>query len=352
MKIKLEPSGCDLLDRVESVLRTYVVLPSDDDYVAVALWIVATHALPAFETAPRLVVRSARKRSGKTRLMEIIEQLSHDASRVALVSDAVMYRGAGGEHPKTFLIDEADTLFGPATGTSRESLRGIVNSGFERGAYVPRMAGAHTRQVVEFETFAMVALAGIGEMPDTIEDRAIVIVMRPRQDSERVSPFRRADRDPLKKLKVLLAQWAQQEIETLSDRAPDIPVEDRAADLWLPLLAIADQAGGAWPDRARQACLALTDRHRINDIERSPSLRLLADVRSVFERTGSAFIGSAEICSQLEDIDPIWASPGFTTHKLANMLRPYGVKPVQSPDRRTRGYLLLELKDVFERYLD
>ena len=40
---------------------------------------------------------------------------------------------------------------------------------------------------------------------------------------------------------------------------PDMPlgIEDRNADVWEPLLAIAEAAGGDWPQRAREAAIAL-----------------------------------------------------------------------------------------------
>ena len=74
--------------------------------------------------------------------------------------------------------------------------------------------------------------------------------------------------------------WSR--LDALTDAEPDMPVEDRAADVWEPLIAVADQAGGAWPERARGACLTLTGKAEADDAERSVSLRLLADLRTVF----------------------------------------------------------------------
>lgn len=341
----------ELLDEVETTLRRYVVLPSDEDYVAVTLWIVATHCLPAFDTAPRLVVRSARKRSGKTRLMEIVQLLAHDALLMSNVSDAVMYRIAGGEHPKTFLIDEADTVFGPAAGNSREQLRAIINGGYERGSHMLRMAGPHTSETSKFETFAMVALAGIGQMPDTIEDRAVVVVLKPRLEAETVEWLRRANHPPLEALRDRLAKWAAENVHSLQARDTDVPVQDRAADLWQPLITIADEAGGTWPDRARGSCVELTNRHKENDSDRSVPVRLLGDIKTVFDREAQPFLSSAKLCSLLEDLDEMWDDSNLGKTRLASLLREFEVRPKRNKDRKLRGYYRIDLADAFSRYL-
>ena len=58
-----------------------------------------------------------------------------------------------------------------------------------------------------------------------------------------------------------------------------MPVEDRAADTWEPLVAVADLAGAHWPDRARKAALALT---ADDDSDTTMGARLLADLREGF----------------------------------------------------------------------
>src|SRR5262249_21949250 len=62
---------------------------------------------------------------------------------------------------------------------------------------------------------------------------------------------------------------------------PAMPLEDRAADTWEPLIAIADLAGGNWPDLARNAALALTASHQAAAVQ-SERIRLLTDCRTAF----------------------------------------------------------------------
>ncbi len=111
-------------------------------------------------------------------------------------------------------------------------------------------------------------------MPDTIEDRAVVISMRRRAPGESVAPFRtRRDAPPLNDLRDQLCAWVRSRMDRLIHATPDMPVEDRVADTWEPLCAIADAAGGDWPARVRKATLVLSAAAGEADIEASLGVR-------------------------------------------------------------------------------
>jgi hypothetical protein len=132
----------------------------------------------------------------------------------------------------------------------------------------------------------MAFIAGIGRMPDTIEDRAVVLRMRRRKPDERISAFRqRRDNPPLLALRDRLTDWAADAQLELDGAQPMIPpgVEDRAADTWEPLLAVADQVGGHWPARARAACVAMVHESEQDDAEQSMGVQLLSDIRDIWE---------------------------------------------------------------------
>jgi Protein of unknown function (DUF3631) len=59
-----------------------------------------------------------------------------------------------------------------------------------------------------------------------------------------------------------------------------VGVEDRAADVWEPLLAVAESVGGDWPKRARAAAAAMVATAR--DTNPCLGVQLLADIRTVF----------------------------------------------------------------------
>jgi hypothetical protein len=67
-------NGAELLDGITKALHRYVILP-DAEAVAIALWAMRTHAHDAFEFNPLLWLKSAEKRSGKTRLCEVLDRV-------------------------------------------------------------------------------------------------------------------------------------------------------------------------------------------------------------------------------------------------------------------------------------
>ena len=131
------------------------------------------------------------KRSGKTRLLELLELLTRRGQLTASVSSAALFRLLEAHQP-TFLIDEADTIFARTrNGDPRnEDLRGIVNAGHRRGAVVIRCVGEGAAITTKaFRVFGPVALAGIGQLPDTIHDRSVVIALRRRRSDDASTSF-------------------------------------------------------------------------------------------------------------------------------------------------------------------
>jgi hypothetical protein len=196
---------------------------------------------------------------------------------------AALYRLVDERQP-TLLLDEADTYLGNVIAKQHEELRGLINAGHRRGATVYRgeVAGKSVK-VVEFPAFAACALAGIGDLPDTILDRSIIVAMKRGSPDEHVESFReRLARPAADKLRERIAEWAAVHTAALEGAWPEMPASiiDRAADVWEPLIAVADLAGGHWMVRARYAAVALNDARA----ERDPSLgvQLLGDCRRLF----------------------------------------------------------------------
>lgn len=345
--------GAELLDELLATLKKYVVFPSDHAASAVALWIAATHALPAFECAPRLVATSPDKRCGKSRLLDIVTATCHKSLATVNASTAAVFRSIGGDHPPTLVIDEADTIFGSKrVAEQNEDLRALLNAGHQRGRPALRCVGPD-QTPTPFPTFAMAAVAGIGKMPDTITDRAVNITMRRRAHDESVSTFRsRRDGPALVVMRDRLANWASDHLEALADSTPAMPVEDRAADTWEPLIAVADHAGGHWPDTARKACTSLVSQSAETDEEQSVNVMLLADIRRVYEHRGMPFLPSMDVVSELRKFEESpWNDYDLNPRKLAMRLSDFGIKPQRATTGSVRGYALEKFSDAFGRYL-
>ena len=343
--------GAGLLGEVHAALTRYVVLPSAEAADAIVLWIAATHGAQAWNCAPRLDITSPVKRCGKSRLLDIIEATCHDPLLTVNISPAALVRSIGAD-PPTLLLDEADTVFGPKAAGNHEDLRGILNAGHSRNRPYIRW-DITTRAPEHCPTFAMAALAGIGALPDTITDRAVVVAMRRRAPGELVDRYRdRRDGAPLKELGVRLGTWVRAHLGQLRDAEPDMPVEDRAADTWEPLIAVADLAGASWPVRARQAAVVLTAE---DDGDTTLGTRLLADLHDVFA-DADAMHGET-ILNELHKVDEApWADyfgRPLNARDLAKILRPYQVKAcdVKIDGTTRRGYRREHLHEAWRCYL-
>jgi hypothetical protein len=349
----LDLDGGELLGELHTALTRYVVLPSPEAADAIVLWITATHAAPAWNCAPRLDVTSPVKRCGKSRLLDIIEATCHDPLLTVNISPAALVRSIS-DDPPTLLLDEADTVFGPKAGDGHEDLRGILNAGHSRNRPYIRwdMLG---RRPENCPTFAMAALAGIGALPDTITDRAVVVAMRRRAPGEDVARYRdRRDGGPLKDLGERLGTWVRAHLDELRDAEPDMPVEDRAADTWEPLIAVADLAGGDWPVRSRKAALALTAE---DDTDTTFGARLLADLRDVFDAAGADAMHGETILTKLHGISEApWGDyfgRPLNARDMAKLLKPYSVSStdVKIDGTNRKGYRRDHLHDPWTRYL-
>ena len=276
--------GNALLNGVEAFLSRFISYPSDHARVAHTLWIVHTHLMDAWHSTPRLAFSSAEMASGKTRALEITGLLVPNAVQSVNCTPAYLARRIGSEDGRpTILYDEIDRLFGskaPDTG----DVKALLNAGHRIGAVWGRCV---TRgKIIETEdlpAFCAVALAGIGDLPDTIGSRSIIIDMRRRAPDETVEPYRHRLHDSEgHRLCSMIAELAKAIEKTVADALPTLPesIIDRDADCWEPLLAIADAVGGAWPRRARAAAVELAASGRGRTQTRG--VQLLRDLLEVF----------------------------------------------------------------------
>jgi hypothetical protein len=346
------------LRNVHRFLGRFIAYPSEHAHAAHALWIAHTHLMEAWESTPRLAFLSPEPASGKTRALEISELLVPSPVEAVNVTPAYLFRKVGSDDGRpTILYDEIDTVFGPKA-KDNEEIRGLLNAGHRRGAVVGRcVTRGKTIETEEIPAYSAVALAGLGWLPDTLLSRSIIIRMRRRKPGEKVEAFRRrvnaAEGD---RLKGELAVWASG--IDVSSAWPEMPagVEDRDADVWEPLLAVADAAGGEWPKLAREAAVTLVAAAR--EVEPSLGIRLLADARTVFGDSES--ITTAAL---LEALHALPESPWkdikgkpLNDRGLAVRLRQYGVKSKtirigHGPKDTAKGYSRADFAEAWEVYL-
>ena len=349
--------GAALLDGVADAIGRYVIM-SDHARSATALWAVHTYLLDCFSITPRLAVRSPMKRCGKTTLLDVISRLVLRPLPTGSVTAAALFRVVEGYRP-ALLVDEADTFLAEA-----DELRGVLNSGHRRGGQVVRTVG-DDHEPRAFSTFAAVAIAIIGSLPETLADRSIIVDLKRRMPSEAVASFRFDRVAHLDVLARQAARWAQDHAGTIAAADPEMPgIHNREADNWSPLFAIADVAGGGWPERARAAAAA--SHVAAGDDEASRTELLLGDICDIFakreENTGEPVdrIPSADLVAALVAIEGRpWAELGrsrkpLTANGLARRLKPLGIMPdtIRLDEKRTiKGYRLHPFEEAFARYL-
>jgi hypothetical protein len=349
--------GASLLSELQAALTRYVAFPSPEAADATALWVAASHAVPAWEHAPRLVLTSPEKRCGKSRTQDVISETCHRPLVTINATIAAVVRSLS-DDPPTLIVDEADTIFGTKKqAENNEDLRGLLNAGYQRGRPMIRW-DITSKSVEELGTFAMVCLASILDLPDTIMDRAVVIRMRRRARDERVASYRtRRDRAPLNGLRDRLAAWIRDHQDELKKAEPATPLEDRAADTWEPLLAVADLAGGDWPARARTAAEVLTGTETDQALDGTAGIRLLTDLRQVFGDT--EVLWTKTIIDRLHNLEESpwgdWYGRPLTARELAKLLGRYGVRSKDVREGGTgsnlKGYTRADLHDQWVRYI-
>jgi hypothetical protein len=356
--------GATLLDEVEAFHRRFNAFPSEAAYVATVLWDAHTHLLDCFDSTPRLAFLSPEPGSGKTRALEVIATLVPRPMHAVNASPAALFRAVADETGRpVVLFDEIDTVFGPKA-KDNEDLRGLLNAGHRRSGVSYRCVGDGGQQtVVAFPSYCAVALAGLGNLPDTIHTRSVVIRMRRKARSEKVQPYRERIHEPEgHALRAQLAKWAEQVRESVSGAWPEMPegITDRPADVWEPLLAVADAAGGQWPERARTACVELVA--AVAEDERgSLGVKLLTDLRDHVFR-GQTALSTVEILHLLNALeDAPWGDldgRALNARVLSRMLREYvtahgrpiAPRTVRVAGQPMKGYTREDLNDAWDRY--
>ncbi|WNO65659.1 DUF3631 domain-containing protein [Streptomyces sp. AM2-3-1] len=356
--------GAALLAEVEQFHRRFNVFPREAAYVAVALWDAHAHLLDAFDSTPRLAFLSPEPGSGKSRALEVVETLVPRPMLAVNARAAALFRSVSDPAGRpTILFDEIDTVFGPKAGDNEE-LRGFLNAGHRRSGVTYRCIGDGGNQtVVEFPSYTAVSVAGLGYLPDTITTRSVIIRMRRRARNEKAEPFRaRLHEAEGHKLRDRLAQWADQVRDDIAGRWPEMPegVTDRPADVWEPLLSVADAAGGDWPERARTACVELVNAARADD-KGSFGIRLLTDLRD-YVMAGIDRMPTVAILDRLCALDEApWADMSgrpLDSRSLAKMLgeymttdnTPVKARNIKSAGTVLKGYYAADLHDAWQRY--
>ena len=354
--------GSTLLNDVRAFIRRFCVFPDDHCLNAVTLWAAHAHMVEHFYSTPRLAMLSPEPSSGKTRVLDVLDLLVPEPMYVFNASPAAIFRTLDSRQI-TLLFDEVDTIWSKkGRNDNNEELRALLNAGYKRGAKIPRCTGPKF-EVTDFNVFSAVAVAGIGELPETIMTRSIIVKMRRRGPGEYVEQFRGRQHSPEgHSLRARLAAWAQGVGEDTGQAEPIMPygVEDRPAEVWEAILAVGDAAGGSWPDIARKACVALIEAAK--DSRVSLGVRLLIDLKTLFTQANTDKLSTSYLIDMLTGSnsglpdDAPWADlqgKPIDPRRLARLLKPYGIssRKLRINETTQQGYNADDLHDAWQRYV-
>jgi hypothetical protein len=367
-----EVNGALLLADIAKMLRRFVVLPKCAEEM-LALWVLHTYAFELRDATTYIGIESPEKRCGKTTLLTVLNELVCRPVVASNISSSAFFRVIEEVRP-TLLIDEADTFL-----QGNDELRGVLNAGYKRRtAFVVRVTsevrwgrpqdngttGQHTgndkvevgrgrSRLVRFSCWCPKAVASIGKLPDTLADRCVVIRMQRKAGNEECERIRNLDTMDLRRQ---CMRFVKDNAVLIGSAQPEMPegLNDRAADIWEPLFALADLAGESWPKVARDAAVALTSRAS----EMNPIGSLLMDIALAFVKSGMDRLPTRVL---LEDLNSQsgrpWAEPKngkpITDLWLAQQLRPYGIRPkyMRTEDQHVRGYMKEDFAETFQRYI-
>ena len=341
--------GAALLDDIKAIVERYADMPAGGA-VAATLWGLWTWTVEAFSVAPNLMLTAPERESGKSRVTELLSWFVRRAKPVSDASAAAIYRGIAKDRP-TLLFDEAQSFL---KRKGDDPIRGIILASFSRRfAYVERCEG-DGNEVRRFDTYAAKALNGrnLARVDDMLTSRSVVIPMT--RAAKRL-PDLRVDRDPVgEDIRRQCRRWADDHAASLRAADPDMGARfGRAADVWRPLYAVADAAGGDWPALARFAADALAASAATVADGSTLGTMLLADVRAVFGDREAMQSESLDAALNALSERP-WATlrPGdkpMTAQARGRMLAAYGIHTVEI--ERRKGYRRAQFEHAWAAYL-
>lgn len=351
------------VEALETYIQQYVTFSSPDYAFAAALWAVGTYCWEGFDAFPYLVISSDTKRSGKTRLAEVLSFAVNKPRSFAGMTPAAMFRSIRDEKP-TIFIDEAETLSSEAANV----MRAVLNVGYRRGQTIPR---ASHDGIEEWPVYCPKAFILIGDVYDTLRDRSIVVRMV-RSEAPRRFVYEHAKSEGAEVAMQVSGDVADRRAAILDSytRHAGLPfLSDRDEEIWLPLFVLCEALAPGRVEELKRVAVDMatektaTARRHVDlgesEIEATTdeyARRLLNDVESAM--AGRPMIYTADLLAALKAIPTApwrkFRGDGLTAIDMGNMLSRFGVRPklIRTGGRRgkvARGYRFADVVAATKR---
>lgn len=336
----------EVLHAVGTVFDKYAVFPTREARDTVVLWVLHSYVYKRFDATPRLSLYSSEPGSGKSRVMDLVAGLAPAAVNAVNVRPSILYQTIEAHDQVVMTIDEVDRIFGKrGSNSSHRQLQAILNEGFTCEGMTQVTNGPETVRGVSL--YCPVVMAGMGSLPDATQSRSIRIKMVRRSGVD-LEPFRiRKSRHEFGVIRAALTEWAREVGRYLELIYPELPVDDRDADKWEPLITIAEMAGTDWLRRGIQACRLLESNEDNSTDELPLSVKLLRDLDEIIEErqlTSADKVFTTDLVAEL--VSRGWDEAYVNPRSLARVLGEYNVEPttVRRGEEVAKGYLVAELE--------
>lgn len=353
-----------VVERIEAVVKKYVLAVDAGQYFAIALYVLNSYIWEHMDTCPYMVITAATKRSGKSRLgVDVLPLLVRNPSNIVGVTAPTLFRLLKSSQP-TIIVDEAETFSSEATGL----MRAFMNSGYRRGSTVPRTGADDT--VEQWPVYGPKVFILIGDVNDTLKDRSIIVRLRRATSAAEIGRFFFADaqRETEQLRAEIMAVMNENRdaiITTYQTQDALSFLNDRDADIWAPLFAIArtftpsriDELEAVAVDMATEKT-APARKYSADEMREAEekaqgqeyAVRLMTDMVTAAGATGVLFTRDAIAKLKALPTGPWrkYRGTGLTDEFLAQLLAPFGIKPkvIQLRKEKTvaRGYRVDDLK--------
>jgi hypothetical protein len=350
-----------VLDTASAAISQHVITSGLVCDVA-ALWALHTyflhHSCIILPISPRFEIGAVSPICGKSTLLDCVGHLAwRPFDAAASLTTAVVFRLIDAYRP-TMVLDEMDDLL---RAHDRTELGSLLRASHKRNARVPRnvpIADGKGWALTWFSAWGTHAYTIVGRLKPAMQSRAIRITLLRARPAElkQLKPMVNGESPVLRECGRKFRRWAQDQTELPAAEIPE-GISHRDADNWRPLLRIAALVGGDWPQRARDAAIALNGRTvAVGDV-----VPLLTDIFAAFggrERLTTAELTAAMLA--LEEPSADWRiaykKGPINEYWLRDHLRglvhaPEHERKWKAGKKTVRGYRKEHFRDALERYL-
>lgn len=371
--LRTKPLGARRLDQARAFIRRFWAPTSEAALDLVILWAAGTHMTGPdrrllFENYPRVYFGAKTPEAGKsTILMLLAGPMSGEqdglCARGEWTSDASApaMRALLDTEASMLALDESDTKQG--SGAFPAEVRNILNMGYMTGATVTRGGTGQASKSHRFRIDGPIAMGGMWDAFLThgdlkaVRSRTLMVPCAKPGPGVDVAMFRRRDHgEDLRRHGEALAKWAEGVKWDIAEARPDLDgFRYRDHQLIEPLLAVADAAGGDWPQRARNAIKVIMRGFPDETDTEAPTNAfelLLHDLGRVWVAHEER-LATREIAARLRGLPGSgwtrYGSPQATGKEIAEILAPEGVVPQSvrlDPQTVVRGYKLADMMRI------